>query len=227
MKKLILLLTILSPLLIISKSFAQESACKVLKEEINKKYEGDCKNGLAHGKGIAIGKDKYEGKFKKGLPHGMGTYRWASGEVYTGSFKHGQRNGKGKYNFIINGKDSTYTGFWKNDSLTSIIVPPKYKIIKKANVTRHSVQRMADGNRVLFAFYQNGVPNSTVSNLHISSTKGNLTTFGDKQGYENISFPASFRVTYLTQNSMHTVVTQVEFEVLINEPGDWLVTLHN
>ena len=49
-----------------------KSDCKVLAETLAESYEGDCKKGLADGKGKAIGTDSYEGGFKKGLPEGEG-----------------------------------------------------------------------------------------------------------------------------------------------------------
>ena len=46
---------------------AQQNDCKVLLESISGTYEGKCKNGLAHGKGIAQGTDRYEGTFVCGF----------------------------------------------------------------------------------------------------------------------------------------------------------------
>ena len=103
---------------------AQDQQCVVLKEEIKGKYQGDCKNGLAHWKGVAIGKDTYEGKFKKGLPNGKGTYRWSTGEVYVGSFRKGKRHGEGVYTFFVNGKDSTFNAYWKNDEMAKLLLLP-------------------------------------------------------------------------------------------------------
>ncbi|MEI6061185.1 MAG: hypothetical protein WCR72_10775, partial [Bacteroidota bacterium] len=58
--------------------FGQEK-CRVLKPELVGTYEGKCKDGLANGKGIAIGTDRYEGQFTKGFPQGYGTYTWSTG----------------------------------------------------------------------------------------------------------------------------------------------------
>ena len=65
-------------------SYSQESQvqCKVLMEEISDWYQGDCKDGVAHGNGIAKGIDRYEGKFKKGLPNGRSTERYCSHPRY-------------------------------------------------------------------------------------------------------------------------------------------------
>ena len=206
---------------------AQDKDCKVLKQEISEKYEGKCKNGLAHGKGTASGLDWYEGKFKKGLPDGFGTYIWSAGEKYAGYFKEGKMHGKGTYSFRFQGRDSTYIGLWKADSLTKVIIPPKYKVDKNINVTRYSVQKMGKENRVLFVFLQNGVQNRTITNFHLIASNGTQTSFSGKQGFENIKFPVVCKVTYVTSSPTGSSTLRVEFELTINEPGDWLVTLHN
>ena len=93
---------------------AQEyDKCKVLMESISGVYNGDCKNGLAHGKGVAIGIDKYDGKFKNGLPNGKGKYSWANGDFYDGNWKAGKRSGEGiMFSFEQN---VNVRGIWKND----------------------------------------------------------------------------------------------------------------
>ena len=48
--------------------------CKVMLASINESYDGFCKNGLAHGEGVASGLHKYEGKFSAGFPDGEGIY---------------------------------------------------------------------------------------------------------------------------------------------------------
>jgi hypothetical protein len=42
-----------------SYAFGQLIDCKVISPDISGSYTGDCKHGLAHGKGIAQGKDRY------------------------------------------------------------------------------------------------------------------------------------------------------------------------
>ena len=78
---------------VISCIYSQDNKdnCKVLMNEISESYQGDCKDGLAHGNGLAQGIDTYEGKFKKGLPYGNGKYAWANGDYYDGRWKEGDK----------------------------------------------------------------------------------------------------------------------------------------
>jgi hypothetical protein len=207
-------------------SFAQET-CKVLKPEIAGKYTGDCKKGLANGKGIAEGTDKYEGKFKDGLPNGSGTYKYANGDVYEGDFHEGLKNGRGKFSFKYAGKDSTYLGIWENDRFVKKIVPPPYIVSQKLNVQRYTVQKVGPGNRVMFSFMQNGMNNRSISSLSFAENSGSATTIGLDQGFDSIRFPFSCKVNYSTPNSLRTATYEVVFEIEINEPGQWLVTLSN
>ena len=83
--------------------------CKVNDVDINQEYRGECRNGLAHGKGRAKGRDVYFGEFKDGNTHGQGTYTWATGDSYEGSWVNGERI-HGKYK----GKNGTYEGDFLN-----------------------------------------------------------------------------------------------------------------
>lgn len=85
------------------------SNCKVNDVDINKEYRGECRNGLAHGKGRAKGRDTYVGEFKDGNTHGQGTYNWATGDSYTGTWVNGERT-HGKYK----DKNGTYEGDFFN-----------------------------------------------------------------------------------------------------------------
>lgn len=87
-----------------------QSNCKVLDSDIAGSYTGGCKDGLAHGKGSAKGKDSYEGEFIAGWPHGKGTYKWASGNSYTGDWQQGQPHGTGTKKWA-NG--TVYSGKWE------------------------------------------------------------------------------------------------------------------
>jgi hypothetical protein len=87
--------------------------CEVLDPDLRGKYEGQCDNGLASGRGIAYGRDVYKGEFLAGKPSGRGEYRWSkSGTVYRGEFKDGYPEGSGKYSYGTNSKHDgeSYSG---------------------------------------------------------------------------------------------------------------------
>lgn len=223
MKRTLLILFVLC--LTFGTVLAQE--CKVLKNEIAAKYTGECKKGLANGKGIAEGTDSYEGKFKEGLPHGSGIYKYANGDIYNGDFKNGLRDGNGKFTFKYMGKDSTYNGLWNNDKLVKKIVPAAYAVGQKTNVQRYTVQKIGTGNRVMFSFMQNGMNNRALAGLSFAENSGTSFTMGLDQGFDSVQFPFTCKITYSTQNSLRTASYDVVFEIQITEPGQWMVTLFN
>lgn len=226
---LILLFTFISiPILIFS-----QKECKVLLPAISKSYDGKCKKGLAHGKGMATGIDTYTGRFHKGLPDGNGTYTWSSGAEYTGEWKSGKREGTGIYKFKYNGKDSIQEGIWKNDNFEGPMLPPP-RILESQNVEQYRIQKIGDNeesigveNKVTVELYMNGIINSSVENLSVVSSTGLSYNRGDAIVYNNIVFPVTVKVTYLTWNKVHTYQYNVVFEVEIYEPGSWLIRLTN
>lgn len=201
--------------------------CKVLKPEIDGSYAGDCKKGLANGTGLAIGTDRYEGQFIKGLPNGEGTYTWSAGQTYKGKWKDGKREGEGEYTFFYNGKDSTLYGNWLNDNYIGEI--SKNPIVNyKSGIDRYSITKAGDlKNRVLINIYQNGMRNTGISNLMVSSSNGYEVNVGLSIGYDEIIFPVKIKVTYTTMNKLKTASYYVEFDFEIFETGDWKVDLHN
>lgn len=217
----IVLLLFLIPFLMM----AQED-CKVIKKEISLTYQGDCKKGLAHGKGEAVGIDTYVGQFKKGYPHGTGTYTGADSSVYIGDWKNGVRDGEGELTYKIDGRDSTITGIWKDDVYVGP-KPEKPKIIRSEGLERYSIRREGEGNRILVDIFMNGSPNTTIENLSFFATSGTEFTMGRSIGYENINFPVIIKISYKTWNKMHTSQHYVSFEFEIKPEGKWKVVLTN
>jgi len=207
-------------------AFSQET-CKVLMPEISGRYTGDCKNGLADGKGIAEGKDKYEGKFKKGYPNGQGIYTWSTGEVYKGSWNEGKKNGNGIFTFKSNGIDSTTTGIWKDDVFLRKKIVSQYMVFRASGIKRTNVQRDSDGDKVTLMIMKDGNNNSTVSGLTFFCTSGMTYSVGSKLGYENVIFPCTVKVIYSTSNSFNTASIECAFEVEIKTPGIWEIKLEN
>ncbi|MDN3658663.1 hypothetical protein QWZ08_23670 [Ferruginibacter paludis] len=94
---------------------AQDSskACKVALMDLAGKYTGDCKNGLANGKGEATGLNHYKGIFRNGLPNGAGVYNYSDSTWYSGNFQDGIKEGKGELHYMrASLPDSILSGFW-------------------------------------------------------------------------------------------------------------------
>ena len=98
---------ILFPLASFFSPCALAADCRVLDPELQGFYEGGCKNGLAHGDGVARGSAEYRGEFRKGMKDGKGVKTWPWGDRYEGSFAADRRSGKGMY---IWGEASPWAG---------------------------------------------------------------------------------------------------------------------
>lgn len=91
-------------------------SCKVMSNMLSQEYNGECKKGLAHGKGEAKGIHRYNGNFKDGLPNGNGIYYFSNDIFYTGSFQDGLKEGKGEMHYLKKDlSDSIIKGYWSGD----------------------------------------------------------------------------------------------------------------
>ncbi len=203
-----------------------QTKCKVLLNSISDTYEGKCKKGFANGKGVAIGIDKYEGRFSKGYPNGKGIYTWASGAEYIGQWEFGKREGKGAYKFIYNGRDSIMAGIWKDDVYMGPVPPPP-TVIRARNLQKYQFMKVGKKNKLTIEIYMNGTINTTIENLSIVSSNGSFQNFGNAIVFNDMIYPASFKVTYLSWNKFHTERLNVVMEFEISEPGDWLLKITN
>lgn len=92
--------------------------CKVNDKDIAESYTGECKDGLAHGQGIAKGRDEYRGAFVNGNTEGLGVYIWGinsewSGQSYEGSNKNNKRHGFGTWMVAKNSKNTRLAEYFK------------------------------------------------------------------------------------------------------------------
>ena len=201
--------------------------CQVMVKNLKGTYVGKCKDGLAHGKGEAVGIDSYKGKFKNGYPEGKGTYTYADGSVFTGEFVKGRREGRGNYEIMVDGQKVLKEGYWEDD----VYVGPKkvlpYKIKIKRSVERYSFVRVSDGNSVKIHLLQDGINNSTVEDIIIYGSSGAEQSIAHNIGFTNVEFPFTGKISYSTANKLKTARFQVVFEFEILKPGDWKISLYN
>jgi hypothetical protein len=217
---LILILVLASGII----AYSQESDCKVLKPEISESYSGGCKNGLADGKGVAQGIDYYEGQFDKGMPAGKGMYKWADGTYYEGHWENGRREGSGKMVY----KDSTVTGYWKDDIYAGKKLIPPYEIMRTMSVSRSNIIKSVGAvDEVRIRILQGGSDNRSVTNLSISSSSGDEFRTDNVYGLEKVIFPLDVKVSYTSRTQFGTSQFNVIFNFRINEPGVWEVTISN
>ena len=95
--------------------FAQqmEKSCTVKMQSLVGTYNGECKKGLANGRGEAKGLQHYIGQFKDGLPNGKGMFKFSDSLYYDGNFQDGIMEGKGEMHYVQkNLPDSLVKGFW-------------------------------------------------------------------------------------------------------------------
>ena len=80
-------------------------------DDLNKKYEGEIKNGEPNGFGILTSPygDKHVGGWKKGKEHGQGTQTLPDGSNYVGEFKDGN-----PWNGTLKDKDGNILVKWVN-----------------------------------------------------------------------------------------------------------------
>jgi len=187
---------------------------------------------LADGKGVAKGRFLYEGDFKKGLPHGKGTLKYSYEEYYIGDWKNGLEDGNGKLYYKVNGADSLKVGVWEKGNYIGKKAISPYLVKYNKGVDRYSFFRMNDGdgsttNRVKIKFLQNGGSNTGISGIMIQSDSGIRINSNNADGFENINFPFSCKISYQSLNKFRTQTNSISFEFIINKPGDWELILNN
>ena len=210
-----------------SMSLMAQSDCKVLAENLQGTYEGKCLNGLAHGKGMAVGEDTYKGKFKEGYPEGKGTIIYADGSTYKGEFKQGRRHGKGNYSMLVEGNKVKKDGFWEDDVYMGPQKAVPYKVKVRRSVERFAISKVGDGNSIKIHLMQNGLNNSSVEDIILYGSSGSEQLISHNIGYSNVEFPFSGKIRYTTANKIKTSRFEVVFEFEILEPGDWKISLYN
>lgn len=142
-----------------------ESGCRVLDPELQGRYSGGCRDGLAEGKGVARGTARYEGEFHAGRKHGRGVMAWPTGDRYEGEFVEDRKEGRGSYTWgsgtpwagerytgeyradqrhgpgVYSWPDGErYSGAWKHDKPTG---PPHPRMLARMHEERVRVAAVA------------------------------------------------------------------------------------
>jgi hypothetical protein len=222
------LLIILGISLLITNSTLAQTECRVLDPGIDGTYIGKCRNGLAHGYGVAEAKNRYEGRFRNGLPHGKGTYTWANGDVYTGSWQKGMQHGQGVYTYKENGELKVKNGIWRKGKYIRAIPVKPYSIGQITNLERYSIKRLGDGNKVMVRFLYMGRNGRVPPDFDFKILSGVSLTEGLNTGYEEVSFPTKISIRYTVPDKLgQGLRIPVRFEVEIVEQGNWEISLYN
>ena len=79
---------------------------------------------------------------------------------------------------------------------------------------------MNSGNRIMFAFIQNGKSNVSITGLSFAESDGSPLNIGQERGFDNIRFPFNCKVTYTSLNSFQTASFQNIFEIRFNFNSD-------
>ena len=204
---------------------AQNSSqdCKVLSGKISGTYTGECKNGLAHGKGHSIGVDEYEGKFKKGLPDGPGKYTWSNGNVYEGQWKNGVKHGAG---VLFNSTTNKATnGIWASDTIKKVIVK-EYKVLLASSISFVNIKRTPaiQTGRVQVEF---DIPSSHkfFSSLEIEHSSGLLVKSNGKCLFDDVTFPFKAEISFVISGQSFVIHKRCIAQFEIYEESGWTVVI--
>lgn len=223
MKNLILYIGVLNILLVYDLN--GQTTCQVLQPNILGKYIGDCKNGLADGKGESTGIDFYRGEFKKGFPDGIGTYIWYSGDTYIGEWKHGLRDGKGEFKYKYGGQDSLLVGIWKDDKFIGSPSTQPYSVDYKNTISRVTFIKVGNRPYVKYKFSRAGGEVFDITNIMLQGSSGSESNSSGFTGFEQISFPFKGKVSFTSPNAFMTSILTCELRFTINNPGSWIITM--
>ncbi len=212
--------------------------CKVLVENLQGQYNGECKKGLANGEGSARGIDSYTGNFKKGYPNGFGIYTFKNGSNYIGNFIKGQKDGYGLLNTITEAGDLIQDyGLWLADSL---IIPNDSKALFKVNLSKgikiidpKLTRDKSVRSQVWINFQVDGVPDKSVviSSAEISNGKQIDTkdrSLNTLVAFDEIGeFPVKVKLTYQIRKTEQLFMVDCQTEIILFTPGLWEINMNH
>jgi hypothetical protein len=235
MKKLVLISILF--FVFVMNGFSQFD-CKVLVDNLQGQYNGDCKKGLANGEGSAKGIDTYIGNFRKGFPNGFGVYTYENGSNYIGKFRKGLKDGYGLKNTITEAGDLVqYYGLWMADSL---IVPDDSRALFKVNLSKgikivdpKLTRDISKKNEVWINFQVDGVIDKSVifENAEISNGKQIDTkerSLNTLVAFEDIKeFPVTINLKYQIRKTEQLFMVDCETEIILFTKGLWEININH
>jgi hypothetical protein len=200
--------------------------CRVLLHTISDFYEGKCKNGFAHGRGIARGMDSYEGRFKLGLPHGNGTYVWSNGNTYKGIWKQGKMDGVGIYYSKSNGE--SVKGVWEEGEFIREIKEPSYKVIRQRGIEKIVISEASGGNpgTIEIVFVRDGMKRYNMANLDVTGNSGSYQMLSNYLGYTGVEFPFEGKLGFSFHDRLGNGEYFGDVEFAINKRSAWKMQIH-
>lgn len=209
--------------------YSQIETCKVLLDKINGEYIGKCRNGLANGKGKAIGEDTYIGTFKNGLPHGKGKYLSKNGDAYKGSWKNGLKDGKGKMRFSKDGKSYDLNGYWKDGEYVGNVDPDlSFRITSAFGLADYSIkemQKLHDNDAVVLISIKSSFTSYEPDDLKIDVSSGEIIRKGKERILSNYNYPLHCEISYSVMTSGGLKKYMFIFDIL--KDGKYKVNLIN
>jgi hypothetical protein len=209
-------------------SFSQEkdSACKVLLKEISDSYKGACKNGLADGKGTATGEDSYTGLFQNGLPEGKGIYKYKNGNVYSGLWKNGLKNGKGEFNYLINGKTTVVSGYWKDGDYSGTTKPEEeYNVSNISGIENYSIKKTTGTEDIIEISFEKLMKKYIPNDLEITISSGFKIEQNLKILIQKNIYPVNCTLRFTIPTSGG--IRQCNFAFNVLKPGKYAVFISN
>ncbi|MDP2422803.1 MAG: hypothetical protein U1C46_01570 [Bacteroidales bacterium] len=226
MKRTLLLISLFSFCIPFSFSQQQDSLCKVLLREISDSFKGDCKNGLAHGKGTAKGEDTYVGIFKNGLPEGKGKYTYKNGNIFSGYWSNGLKNGKGEFIYFVNGKANIQKGYWENGEYVGTSNPDEfYRVTGLTGIEYYSIKKVEGDEKQIKISFIGAMAKYVPQGLEITISSGQLNQEIKNFFIHHYTCPMNCSVNFTIVTS--GVIRQCNLIFDILKPGKYEVLISN